>query len=459
MLRQRIEYSLYLPFKALVRRLSLASARRLGHALGSAAFYVFRGRTRQALANLALVFPETGVAARRDLARRAARQSGAALVEGLSWSFREAADGCFEVRGGDHLAELIRAGRPFVAVGAHFGVWELGLVPFEDQLAPITVIAKPATNPHFRGESARFRERRRFQEVGSQGATWDLYSALRRGESVGLVVDQRVNPEDGVLIPFLGVPAWTSTTAATLAVRCGAPILPFFVEPVGRDGYRVDYVEPLEPSGASVCESRPAPSGEPGQRDAILELTRRIAAVQEDRIRRAPESWFWVHDRWRRIKRYEWDETKARWRLRSRLPERAEAALPGPAHPLGRWLREMERGPCLQRGDHYRLHTANDPGLAVAAAWAHAVIDRGRSVRWLGSDELGSEPGWAPRDLDLFDLLIVALDGAPTGGSQRQRLEALAAHRSTMCRSVMWAGPQGTYGGLEGVVAAEQAAL
>ena len=459
MLRQRIEYSLYLPFKALVRRLSLASARRLGQALGGAAFYVFRRRTRQALANLALVFPEMSIAARRDLARRAARQSGAALVEGLSWSFRDASDAHFDVQGGEHLAALIRAGRPFVAVGAHFGVWELGLVPFEDQLAPITVIAKPATNPYFRGESARFRERRRFQEVSSQGATWALYAALRRGESVGLVVDQRVNPEDGVLVPFLGVPAWTSTTAATLAVRCGAPILPFFVQPAGRDGYRVDYLEPLELSGGPVHQRSLVSSTEPGHREAILELTRRIAAVQEERIRRAPESWFWVHDRWRRIKRYEWDETKARWRLRSRLPERAEATRPGPTHPLDSWLREMERGPSLQRGDQYRLRTTDPRHHRAIVAWAHALIDRGRSVRWVDAEELESASAdGSPRALDLFDLVIVALDGAPTG-SARRCLEGLATHRSAMCRSSMWVGPRGTYGGLDGVVAVEEASL
>ena len=446
MLRQRIEYTLYLPFKALVRRLSPAAARRLGRVLGGAAFYVFRKRTRQALENLRLVFPESAAPDRRDLARRAARNSGAALVEGLSWSFRDAADGDFEVHGAEHLATLIAEGRPFVAVGAHFGVGELGLVPFEDRLARVTVVAKPATNPYFHGESARFRRRRHFREVSSQGATRDLYAALRNGESVGLVVDQRVNPEDGVLVPFLGVPAWTSTTAATLAVRCGAPILPFFVQPVGADGYRVDYLEPLEP-----------PSDGAGHRESILELTRRVAQVQEERIRAQPAYWFWVHDRWRRIKRYEWDETKARWRLRSRLPEATNHELPDASHPLRRWLRDMQRGPTLQRGDDYRLRVENDAGRRAAAAWALALIDRGRSVRWLEGEELELAE-WPVRDLDLFDLVLVVVDGAPNE-ARRLRLEALAAHRTAMCRSTLWVGPEGSFATVRGVDAAEACSL
>ena len=441
MLRQRIEYALYLPFKALVQRLSLATARRLGRFLGGLAYFVFRRRTRQALDNLELVFPETTPSNRRLLARRAARNSGAALVEALCWSFRDSTEEGFELHGERHLAELIAARRPFVAVGAHFGVGELGLVPFQDRLERVTVVAKPATNPYFRGESARFRQRRCFREVPSRGATQELYQALRRGESVGLLVDQRVNPEDGVLVPFLGVPAWTSTTAATLAVRCGAPILPFFVRPVGRDGYRVDYLEPLEPA-----------AGEGSHRDAIVELTRRVAAVQEECIRAEPAYWFWVHDRWRRIKRYAWDETKARWRLRSRLPERATDRRFGLPPVLVGWLREMERGAPLQLGEHYRLCVAGEEDLQMATEWSHALIDRGRSVRWIDGSELDAESGaeLRPRDLDLFDLVVVVLDGPPSE-TQRHRLEAVATHRSRMCRSIMWVGPEGTFKAIRGV--------
>lgn len=400
------------------------------------------------LTNLERAFPDRDPAARRALAQEAARHSGAALVEGLSWSFRDASTANFEVSGADHMSELIRTQRPFIAVGAHYGVWELGLVPFEEQLDQLTVVSKAATNPYFHGESARFRRRRRFREVANQGATRHLYSALRRGESVGLVVDQRVNPEDGVLVPFLGEPAWTSTTAAALAVRCGAPILPFFVQPVGRDGYRIEYLQPVEPLADATATDV----------DPVLELTCRVASIQAEQIRRSPEYWFWVHDRWRRIKPYEWDETKARWRLRSRLPKRSG---PEPELPevLERWLREMQSGEPLQRGDHFRVRCAGDEGRRLVAPWAHQLIDRGRSARWLDAAEITTEEvvDWTSRRLDLFDLVIVVLDGRPPDPVARL-LAGLLAHRAASRRSVMCVGPTGADDALGALAYADECA-
>jgi Kdo2-lipid IVA lauroyltransferase/acyltransferase len=41
--------------------------------------------------------------------------------------------------------------------------------------------------------------------------------------------------------------------------------------------------------------------------DDPIELTARLTKIIEDQIRRAPEQWVWIHDRWR--DRPKWDVT------------------------------------------------------------------------------------------------------------------------------------------------------
>jgi KDO2-lipid IV(A) lauroyltransferase len=85
----------------------------------------------------------------------------------------------------------------------------------------------------------------------------------------------------GEAIPFLGRPALTSTTAAELALRYDALMVPYW-------GIR-------QPDGLSfdVVVEEPIPHATPLA--MIEEATRRLEA----RVTAHPGQWFWVHRRWK----------------------------------------------------------------------------------------------------------------------------------------------------------------
>jgi KDO2-lipid IV(A) lauroyltransferase len=103
-----------------------------------------------------------------------------------------------------------------------------------------------------------------------------------------MLLDQNALRSERVFVPFLGRPAATNFGLAMLALKSGAPVLPTF-SARSADGRHRAWI------GA------PIPAAETGDRAARIGVsTARYTAAIEAYVRRHPEQWFWVHDRWKR---------------------------------------------------------------------------------------------------------------------------------------------------------------
>jgi KDO2-lipid IV(A) lauroyltransferase len=113
-----------------------------------------------------------------------------------------------------------------------------------------------------------------------------MLEVLRAGGRVGILIDQRVQPREGIAVPFFGHPALTTPVLARVSLRTGAPVVPVALYPVRGGRYRFAARPPVFPEG----------EGE----EAVAALTRRYLAVAEEQIREHPEMWLWMHRRWGR---------------------------------------------------------------------------------------------------------------------------------------------------------------
>lgn len=183
--------------------------------------------------------------------------------------------------------ELLAEGRGLISLTAHIGNWELlagifGLSGFEGGVLGRRIYYEPYN---------RWIVARR-QAMGVKTFYRDdpprrLLEVLRRGEILGILADQDIDSLPGVFVPFYGMPAYTPTAPVKLAMASGAPILPNFLirEPGGR--YRLFLSDPIRPV---VETSREA---------AVKKYTAAWMAACESMIRRYPEQWVWMHDRWK----------------------------------------------------------------------------------------------------------------------------------------------------------------
>jgi KDO2-lipid IV(A) lauroyltransferase len=90
-----------------------------------------------------------------------------------------------------------------------------------------------------------------------------------------------------VFVPFLGTPASTTPTLATLALRTGATVVPVFCLPRPGGTYRIIYGPATEVLRTGDHEAD------------VLRITAACTAVLEAWVRRHPEYWLWMHRRWK----------------------------------------------------------------------------------------------------------------------------------------------------------------
>jgi KDO2-lipid IV(A) lauroyltransferase len=169
----------------------------------------------------------------------------------------------------------------------HFGSWELQVIVHAYRFGPIVMVARTLDNPLLERMIERLRGRAGTRVVPRRGAVRGLLGALKRRESVGMMIDQHMQDRSAVEVTFFRRPALTTSAIAALALRTGAPIIPVFALPIPRGRYRMVYEPPVEP---------PAPDDP----DPVRTYTQRCTDVLETYVRRYPHLWLWMHRRWRR---------------------------------------------------------------------------------------------------------------------------------------------------------------
>ena len=263
-------------------RVGLAAGRRLGDLL----WWALPRRRAIALDNLVRVFGgERSPAEIRRLGRRSFQHVGMNLVEACRYFFRPTHVMLSRIRveGLQHFQTAAALGRGVLILTAHFGNWELLAAAHGLTGVPLSIVMRPLDHPLLEDLAARFRRRSGAELIVKRQAVREVLTALRRQRMVGILLDQNATRAEGVFVPFFGSPASTSKGLALLALRTGAPVVPIFLrrEPGGRHCMDV---------GAALP---PPPDGE------LTTYTSMFNRVIEAAIRRAPEQWLWMHDRWR----------------------------------------------------------------------------------------------------------------------------------------------------------------
>ena len=290
-LQQRLEYAIYRAVARALRSASDEAVVRWGARLGMLARRVVRGRDRLAMRNLRMVFADKSDSERRRILDDCWRHFGRETLDGIRTQYlspEEIAARC-AMPGAEVLDEALARGRGVLLISAHYGGWEVGGLAVMSRIRHVLTVARPLDNEYLERDLARIRERTGTEVVDRRRAARALYKALSENAVVILLVDQAVQPREGVIAPFLGVPAWTADAPARMALRLGSTIVIAFCIPDGLR-HRLVFEEPIHIEDLSDGEKEP------------VALTGRINDVISRRIAAHPELWLWMHDRWKGTK-------------------------------------------------------------------------------------------------------------------------------------------------------------
>lgn|SRR5574341_328881 len=262
----------------------------LGEGAGRLAFRLDRRHRTVAVENLSRAFPDRFSSGEVEaLARRVFENLGRTVVD-VARSDRlltgqEA--GAFQVDGFERLLSARQRGKGVVVITAHLGPWELLPLFVARHYGPSCMVARPLDDPRLDDLLNRMRERGGNRVIRKRDAIQAILQAIRRGEIVGILIDQHISEKEGVVVPFFGRPASTVSGPALIAIRSGAAVVPMVIVREARGQYRVQIAPevPVRRSGDLKAD--------------LVVNTARFTAAIEAFIRERPDQWFWVHRRWK----------------------------------------------------------------------------------------------------------------------------------------------------------------
>ncbi|MBI2291627.1 MAG: lipid A biosynthesis acyltransferase [Betaproteobacteria bacterium] len=264
--------------------LPLGVLSRIGAALGMVLYALARARRHVVLTNLRLCFPELSDGARRDLARRHFRAFGRNLLEHgiLWWGSKDEIQRLVRVEGLEHWQAV--GVKPVIWLAPHFVGLDMGGVRLTSEYRLVSVYSHQK-DPLL--DAVLYHGRTRFEPselYSRQQGIRPVVRALRKGLPFYYLPDMDFGARDSIFVPFFGVPAATITGLSRIAQLAGAVIVPCVTRQL--------------PGGAGyVVRLYPAWVDFPG---GDLEAdARRMNAFIEERVREAPEQYYWLHKRFK----------------------------------------------------------------------------------------------------------------------------------------------------------------
>jgi KDO2-lipid IV(A) lauroyltransferase len=245
---------------------------------------------RRAHQHLARAFPGQPGRWVASTVRRTFRHAGSMALWTLSTLHRrpqELRHG-IAIEGADNLRALARAcrrGEGTVVTTGHLGNWEL-FARVGSTLVPTTMVGRRLRSPIADRLVQGARSSSGGRVIYQDAELRDFVRELRSGRGLAILPDQDVPRLAGVFVPWFGVPAYTPSGPAALALLTGVAVQPMFLF---RRGKR----------WVLHCGPRRRFARTSDRERDVHEITAWAMAYEEALVRRFPHQWVWWHPRWR----------------------------------------------------------------------------------------------------------------------------------------------------------------
>ncbi len=288
-LRHRLEFWAWRGAEWLALRLSRRALVRLADLCGLLLYEVLRARRRVTEENLQRAFGDSFPPTKlRAIARRAYQNAVLTFFECLQSRYYGPLSLCL-FKNGQGLEHLEKArGSAAVFVTAHSGNWELFGQAVQAMGFECDAVMKPLHNPLINAYVVAQRQAGGVRLIPTSGALKGIVTALRAGRHPVFLADQDAR-RDGIFVRFLGHPASTALGPAYFAYKFRVPIYAGFCVRNEDPERTLSFVimPPIEPDCSMPEEVE------------LRRLTEAHVRALEQVVRAYPESYFWLHRRWK----------------------------------------------------------------------------------------------------------------------------------------------------------------
>lgn len=278
----RISYYILRVLIRLVCALPYRVALSFGRGLGSLAwvFDPFHRRVVETQMRAAL-----GEAYLPGMSREVFKHHGDILIDAVRYAYLDdaAIRRKVTIAGQEHLEAARAAGRGIMLITGHLGNWEI-LAHIPRLLGvEFCVMADTRRDPQHESIVDELRSRSGATILPPKGKALMLMRELKKGRTIGFVVDNRGDRKSGIFCPVFGLPALTNPAPAVIALKGDALIVPVAALKLG-DAYTLTFEPALD---VRACKN-----------DPVQEISNWMQAWVESVVRGCPVQWFWLYSRW-----------------------------------------------------------------------------------------------------------------------------------------------------------------
>ena len=173
--------------------------------------------------------------------------------------------------------------KPVIFISGHFNNFELMAMYIEKSGIDLAAIYRPLNNKFLNPIMENIRKNYICKKQIKKGiaGTKDLLKYFKNGNSVALMIDQRVS--EGIHSEFFNQKALTTTIPAQFVKKFNAKIVPVYIERIGENRFKIKFYKSIKFSSNDTLES----------------ITLSLNILLEEMIKKNPEQWIWSHNRWK----------------------------------------------------------------------------------------------------------------------------------------------------------------
>jgi Kdo2-lipid IVA lauroyltransferase/acyltransferase len=292
-IRRKIRYSFVYRFVQFLIFISNLVPRKLWlkfcGVLGRIAYLFVRNTRRRVIKHLSIAFSEKTPQQVKKLSRQvfeflgknAGEMLRATQVETLSDLER-----FLVTEGLENYERAIKKGKGVIFLTCHLGAFDLQISNMALRGLNPNIIGTPLKDERLNELLWDYRNMHGAIAIERGRETFRLIKVLKSGGSIALLIDQDTKVKSK-FVNFFGKPAATPVGATVLAMKTGAAVIPTYVY-LGKDWKQHMHILPEIPIKTSGDD----------EADMIYN-TQVLTNFIEDVIRKYPEQWVWMHERWK----------------------------------------------------------------------------------------------------------------------------------------------------------------
>ncbi len=187
------------------------------------------------------------------------------------------------VKNQNELENIKKNSSPVIFISGHFNNFELMALHLEKTGINLAAVYRPLNNIFLNPLMEHIRKNYICKNQIKKGisGTKDLLKLFKEGNSVALMIDQRVS--EGIRSKLFDNDALTTTIPAQFVKKFNAKIVPIYIERNSENKFMIEIHKSIEFSKNETLET----------------ITLKLNEILEKMILKNPDQWIWTHNRWK----------------------------------------------------------------------------------------------------------------------------------------------------------------